>query len=579
MTPAPLEGSSEQGGERRPQRIVLTGFSGTGKSSVAPLVARRLGWELIDTDCLVEKMAGRGISELFREEGEPRFRAMEAQAVRQACARSPAVVSVGGGAVLSVDNRRLLADGGFIVCLEARPDTCLERLRQEGDGEPGGRPLLAGPDPLGRLRALKASRQPFYALCDWTVQTDGLTPEDVAGEVVRAYELFAAPAMAQPGRLEAIASPALDAGAAIPPDAACLVRTASGSYPVVVRWGALESVGERLKQMGLGATVHVVSDEQVYRHLGAQVEQGLVRVGIPFGSFTIPPGEANKSLEVASQLYDWLVERRAERGHTVLALGGGVVTDLAGFVAATFARGLSLVHAPTSLLAMVDPAIGGKVAVNHPRAKNMIGVFYQPRLVVADVAALRSLPPRELRSGWAEVIKHAFIADEGYLRFLEENTGRILALDPESTTHAIERSVRIKAHVVSLDEREETGLRTILNFGHTVGHAIEAATGYGCYLHGEAVAIGMVAAVEISRRMGLIGPEVATRLSDVLASFGLPQRAEGVDGRAAKEAMALDKKVRGRALRWVLLEGIGRPVVRSDVPPEAVDAAMEKVFA
>jgi 3-dehydroquinate synthase len=228
---------------------------------------------------------------------------------------------------------------------------------------------------------------------------------------------------------------------------------------------------------------------------------------------------------------------------------------------------------------MVDAAIGGKVAVNHPRAKNMIGCFYQPRLVVADVATLRSLPPRELRSGWAEVIKHAFIADEGYLRFLEENAGRIQRLEPEITTEAIRRSVRIKAHVVSLDEREETGLRTTLNFGHTVGHAIEAATGYGRYLHGEAVAIGMVAAAQISLRMGLLAPDVPARLVQLLASFGLPQRAEGVDRRAIREAMALDKKVRDRAVRWVLLEGIGRPAVRDDVPPEAVDAAMQEVLA
>ncbi len=579
MTSEPADASSPQGGERRPLRIILTGFSGTGKSAVGPLVARRLGWDLVDTDCLVEGMTGRSIPDIFREEGELRFRAMESQALRQACSRAPAVVSVGGGAVLSPENRRLMADGGFIVCLDARPETCLERLRKGGDGGAGGRPLLAGPDPLSRIRSLKASRQPFYALCDWTVQTDGLTPDDVAAEVVRGYELFAAAVLARPGRVEAIASPAMDGVGAMPEGAACLVRAASGSYPVVVQWGALQEIGERLKEIGLGATVHVISDDHVYRHLGAEVEESLARAEIPFGSLTVPPGEASKSLDVASRIYDWLVERRAERGHTVLALGGGVVTDLAGFVAATFARGLPLVHAPTSLLAMVDAAIGGKVAVNHPRAKNMIGAFYQPRLVLADVAALRSLPPRELRSGWAEVIKHAFIADEGYLCFLEANSGRIQSLDPETATEAIQRSVRIKAHVVNLDEREETGLRTVLNFGHTMGHAIEAATGYGRYLHGEAVAIGMVAATEISVRMGILGPQVADRLGQALASFGLPQRAEGVDGRAIREAMALDKKVRERAVRWVLLEGIGWPVVRDDVPPDAVDAAMEKVLA
>lgn len=574
-----MDGSRRQAGHERPRRIVLIGFSGAGKSAVGPLVAGRLGWELVDTDCLVEKIAGRGIPEIFEEEGEPRFRAMESEALRQACSRAPAVVSVGGGAVLSPENRRLMADGGFIVCLEARPETVLERLRQGEEGEPLGRPLLAGPDPLSRIRALKAARQPFYALCDWTVQTDGLGPEDVAAEVVRAYELFAAGALAQPRRVDAISSPALDAMGTVPEDAACLVRAGGGSYPVVVQWGGLRGIGQRLRDAGLDKTVHLISDEQVHKQLGTAAEESLARAGIPFGSFTIPAGEASKSLDVASRVYDWLVDRRAERGHVILALGGGVVTDLAGFVAATFARGLPLVHAPTSLLAMVDAAIGGKVAVNHPRAKNMIGAFYQPRLVLADVAALRTLPPRELRSGWAEVIKHAFIASEGYLRYLEENAGRVQSLEPEATIQAIERSVRIKAHIVNLDEREENGLRMVLNFGHTLGHAIEAATGYGRYLHGEAVAVGMVAAASISVRMGLLSWKDSQRLRRILVAFGLPERAEGVDRQAVRTAMALDKKVRGRAVRWVLLEGIGRPVLRDDVPPEVVEAALEQVLA
>ena len=555
----------------RPQRIVLTGFSGTGKSAVAALVAERLGWRAVDTDSLVEQAAGRAIADIFARDGEPRFRELEAEAVRQACARPNAVVSVGGGATLRPDSRRLLADGGFVVCLEARPETVLQRLRE---GEAEERPLLAGANPLSRIRDLKAARQSLYALADHTVHTDGLTPEDVAAEVVRAWEERSAAALDAPGRLEAIAAderPALGG-------AACVVHAAGGTYPVFVEWGALGGLGARMRDAGLTAQAYLVSDEDVFARYGMRAQACLEAADIPVHAYCVPPGEASKSLETAAAIYDWLIERRAERGHSVVALGGGMVTDLAGFVAATYARGLPLVQVPTSLLAMVDAAVGGKVAVNHPRSKNAIGAFYQPRFVLADVSALRTLPQREL-SGWAEAIKHALILDAGLLAFFEEHSEAVLRLEPEPTTEAVRLSVAVKAAVVSEDEREETGRRTLLNYGHTVGHAIESATGYGRFRHGEADAIGMTAAAAISRRLGLLSAEEERRQRGLLERFGLPTRAEGVDRAAVVSAIALDKKVHAGAVRWVLLEGVGRAVVRDDVPQSAVDEALDEVLA
>jgi 3-dehydroquinate synthase len=255
--------------------------------------------------------------------------------------------------------------------------------------------------------------------------------------------------------------------------------------------------------------VFVISDETVAHHYEDEVEASLKSADIEFDLFTIPPGEASKTQATAASAYDWLLEQRAERGHTIVAVGGGVVTDLGGFVAATFARGLPLVHVPTSLLGMVDAAIGGKVAVNHPKAKNMIGAFYHPRLVLEDPALLRTLPPREIYSGWAEALKHAMIADENYLRFFEENADSILKLESEATTEAIRRSVVIKAGIVSADERETTGRRTMLNYGHTLAHAIESTTGYTRFGHGEADGIGMTLAAAISVRMGLLDAAVA----------------------------------------------------------------------
>jgi shikimate kinase/3-dehydroquinate synthase len=565
---------------RRPLRIVLTGFSGTGKSIVGPMVADRLRWQVVDTDSLVEKAAGKPIPAIFERDGELRFRELEADAVRTACALKRAVISVGGGAVLRPDNRRLLADGGFVVCLEARPETILRRLSEDTQAdEPLDRPLLAGPDPISRIRELKARRQPFYALADHTVNTDGLTLDLVAEEVVRAWRRRSASALAGPDRLAAFAgSPVTAEPAHAVPGAACVVRAASATYPVYVEWNALFDLGLRLREAGLTGQTYIVSDETVFARYGKQAEAALSQADIAVASYTVPPGEASKSLQTAAAMYDWLIDRRAERGHVIVALGGGMVTDLGGYVAATYLRGLPLVHVPTSLLAMVDAAVGGKVAVNHPRAKNAIGAFYQPRFVLADVSTLRTLPPRELTSGWSELIKHALILDPDLLASLEEHADAILALDPELTTEAIRRSVAIKAAVVSEDEREESGRRTVLNYGHTVGHAIEAATEYGRFLHGEAVAIGMAVAGAISRRLGLLSPGVERRQRDLLERFGLPIRAQGLDRAALLSAMALDKKVRARAIRWVLPEDVGRTVLRDDVPQAVVEQALDEVM-
>ena len=563
-----------------PSRILLTGFSGAGKTAVASIVVGTLGWEIADTDDMVQRAAGKSILEIFHEGGEELFRDLEAEAIRTACSGERVVVSTGGGAVLRAENRSAMADGGFVVCLEARPETILRRL--SSGGRALDRPLLATGDPLSRIRALKEARQHLYALCDWTVNTDALTPKQVAGEVVRAYDEVAESVSADPDRLAALTDPEAEAPPGtlhiIPDRAASMVRTADGEYPVFVGWGTLADIGNRIREAGLVRQLYVISDEAVFHHHGDQVEDALRAAELPFDSYTVPPGEASKSLGTASEIYDWLIERRAERGHAIVALGGGMVTDLAGYVAATFARGMPLVHLPTSLLGMVDAAIGGKVAVNHPRAKNMIGAFYQPRFVLADVATLRTLRPREYFSGWAEVIKHAMIADGELLPILEENAGEILKLEPEATADAIRKSIAIKARVVSADEREESGERTTLNYGHTLAHAIESATGYGRFLHGEAVAIGMMAAARMSERLGLLASADLERQRRLLEAYRLPVEAEGVDRARIDSAMALDKKVSEKAIRWVLLEGLGRPVIRDDVPPEVVDAALREVL-
>ena len=352
---------------------------------------------------------------------------------------------------------------------------------------------------------------------------------------------------------------------------AAVVTHSTGSYPIWVGWGLLGGLGRRLKDSGLDGPAYIISDDRVFPTYGPQAQGSLHRSQIEAHCFIVPSGEQSKRLELAEAIYRWLAERRAERGHVVVAVGGGVVGDLAGFVAATYLRGMPYVQVPTSLVAMVDASIGGKVAVNLPEGKNLVGAFHQPRMVVADVALLSTLGKRELAEGWVEAIKHGLILDSGLFDVFEDHAEELLALAPEASTKVIRRSVDMKARVVSEDERETVGLRILLNYGHTIGHAVEAATAYGRYLHGEAVSVGMMGAARISQGMGMITEEVVRRQRRLLERFNLPIEAPEVDPQAILQAMTLDKKTEGGSIKWVLLEGIGNAVVSRDVPYELVE--------
>jgi 3-dehydroquinate synthase len=577
--------------DRQITNLVITGFSGTGKSLVAKEIARRLGWDFLDTDDEIVKQAGKPIAQIFREEGEGRFRELERETIRKACQQRRTVVAIGGGALVDPQNYELLAKTGLIVCLEARPETIYERLFREAarSHETEVRPLLATDNPLERIRQLKASRQPYYAKSDWTIHTDGLSISEVTDEVIRAWRLL--------GRthphVNPIPSRERKLGSQLKTDdVACVVQAETQSYPIYVGYGLLDKLGEKMKQATLSGTATIISDESVFSICGNKVEGILKDAGFAVNSFVVPPGEETKSMDSVIRIYDFLVEHRAERDDIIVALGGGMVGDLAGFVAATFLRGMPWVQVPTSLVAMVDASIGGKVGVNHPEGKNLVGAFYQPSFVLADVQTLATLPRRELTSGWAEVIKHGMILDEEFVQFLETNVNSLKKLEPDLLTRAIARSAAIKAQVVSQDEREREGKRTILNYGHTIGHGLETATRYKSFLHGEAVAIGMVGAAKLSQRLGLFPPAAVERQRALLKKFGLPTslRAEAASQRrggkrgnlklriaGVTRAMEMDKKVKGKAIRWVLLQDIGKAVIRSDVPEKEVLAVLREI--
>jgi shikimate kinase/3-dehydroquinate synthase len=572
---------------RRIGNLVITGFSGTGKSLVAEDAAEKLHWGFVDTDDEIVRQAGKPIADIFREDGESAFRKLERDAIEKACRQVRAVIAVGGGAIVDSRNYKLLARVGLIVCLEARPERIYERLFHEAACNPGTevRPLLAVDDPLERIRELKASRQPYYARADWTIHTDALSVSEVAKEVVRAWRLLSArphSSMDSGQSLSPLRSVAKESGSLLKTDkdVACLVETTTERYPIFVGYGIIDQLGDEMVQARLSGTAAIVSDRNVFPLYGEGVRRVLMSAGFGVNSFTVEPGEKTKSMDSVLRIYDFLVEHRIQRDDVIIALGGGVVGDLAGFVAATFLRGIRWVQVPTSLMAMADSAIGGKVGVNHPQGKNLIGSFHQPALVLADCQTLGTVPERELTSGWAEVVKYGLILDQDFFEFLEANVAKLRKLQRGPLIRAIARSASIKAGIVSRDEKERTGLRTVLNYGHTIGHGLEAATRYKRFLHGEAVAIGMMGAARLSQRLGLLSLEAVERQQALLHGFGLPTSLPGdlrLSPARITSAMELDKKAKGKAIHWVLLQGIGKGTVGSDVPQREVLAVLKEM--
>ena len=350
-----------------------------------------------------------------------------------------------------------------------------------------------------------------------------------------------------------------------------VLRAGGRDVPLLAGSGALADLPTALASLGFEGRVFVVADQRAIELHGAALQHVMAEAPI----LSVSGDESQKTLEAVSRVWDWLVEHGAQRRDAVLAFGGGVVCDLAGFAAACYLRGIGLVNAPTTLLAQVDASVGGKSGVNHPRGKNLIGAFYQPLCVVADTALLRTLSRRAFAAGMAEIAKIAMILDADLFERLEHAAPAIGPADAEALAPLVARSIELKAMIVERDERE-SGDRMLLNYGHTVGHALEAVTGYGALLHGEAVAVGMEAASLIARHLGVLDADAAGRQTRLLRDLGLPLRwpapTDEVVGR-----LALDKKRAGSRQRWVLAERIGAGRIRDDVPPQVARDAIEAV--
>ncbi len=521
------------------RNLVLSGFMGTGKSSVARGVARSLGRQFVDMDAVLTERMGMSIPDVFREQGEGAFRQHEAALCEELGAQSELVIATGGGALVDPSNREVMARNGCLVCLDCDVDELVRRL--QGDQ---GRPMLWGENPEQRLRDLYRARQQAYAEIPYHIDTTYRTRDQVIDEVVKLFE----------------SDPTV-----------WRVRTPTGSYQVYLIPGGLDRLGDILRAREISPHVAVVSDENVWPLYGQQVLDGLARSRCKASPIVLPAGEEHKTTDSVGVLYDHFVASNLDRSGAVIALGGGVITDMAGFAAATFMRGVPLLQVPTTLLGMVDASVGGKVAVDHPKGKNLIGAFVRPLAVMLDPLALDTLPKPEYRSGLAEVIKAGIIGDPELFERFEPGA------EPPDVRWLLERALEVKIEVVEEDPYER-GRRAVLNLGHTFAHAIEVLEDYQLG-HGLAVSIGMVAAATLAEIRGLCSSRTRERIVAALRHHALPVSYDAHPPDAIYEAMRTDKKRRGAHLRFILPRDIGDVIIEADIPAEQVISALERIRA
>lgn len=521
--------------------IILSGFMGTGKTVVGRLLAERCGLKWLETDALIEQQEGTSIAQIFATRGEGYFRDQESIVLRQVLGQESLVLSIGGGMLLCPENVQLLQAAGPIICLHASPQTILERTSATQE-----RPLLDKPDSLAEIKRLLAAREEAYQQADYHLNTNNFTPQQVADhcEEVLATDPRAIFLLPEPVHVEV----------ALGPD----------SYPIHIGEGLLPEIGRLLSPSEPGRRAGIITTENLVALYAGTVQDSLANGGWEVSLFPVPDGESSKCLSIAEWLYNALLEANFDRTSTVFALGGGMVGDLAGFVAATFMRGIDLVQLPTSLLAQVDASVGGKVAVNLPAGKNLVGAFHQPQAVIIDTQPLQTLPQRQFRCGLAEVIKHAAIADAEMFEYLSHSMPRVLAGHRIALKYLLARNCQIKAEVVSQDPHEH-GRRVILNYGHTIGHALERAAGEWDLTHGEAVALGMIVESRLAVELGLAEPHTAERLRELVRAAGLPTTASSIDLQRAAAALSVDKKIAGGRLRLPIVPQIGQVQITEQV--------------
>ncbi len=531
--------------------LVLVGLPGSGKSVVGRRIAARRRAEFIDLDDLIERQTGRTVQSIFADEGEAGFRRAEHDAVKSLgpAGTDPSltrVIATGGGSVIDPRNRWLLYRGRFPVWLDGSPEILTSRLARSANV----RPLVTGPDPVGTMRKLAAERRRFYAP---GLQVSGTVHVEA---ILRTLETR------------------LDDGT---PAATSLLRADTAIGRVEIGHGiAATAVASALTRAEARRAI-LLAEPKTWDVAGSAIADALADDGWPVERVMLPRGENAKRLHVIEETCRALARLRVDRRETLVAIGGGALTDAAGFAAATYLRGVPIVHVPTTLVGQIDAALGGKTAVDIPEGKNLIGAFHQPVAFIADVALLATLPARQRRAALGEAVKMGVLGDDRLLEVIEEEgvafaRGSNAPIESGAIAEIVERCVWAKVEVVTADERE-SGVRMTLNLGHTIGHGVEAAAGYKAILHGEAVAYGLRGAFAIARSMNLTTPERERRVNHLLDRLGLAVDPPAVALDAVWERMSTDKKHAHGRLNWVVPTESG-VAVRSDVPAEAVEAGL-----
>ncbi len=558
--------------------LVLVGMMGSGKSAIGHRLAARLNLPFVDADAEIVVAAGMSIPEIFAKYGERYFREGERRVIMRLLNSGPVVLATGGGAFADPRTRARVAERGVSIWLDADLKTLLKRVRRKND-----RPLLQTDDPEETLRRLLDARRHAYELADLRVESRDVPQEAMVDEMIGA--LVAALPHLNTGK-EDIAKPMTlfhpprnlsgnDAHQEV-------IHVALGgrAYDIFIGGGLLQEAGKHIARVAPGAACAIVTDENVARLHLATLQKSLDDAGLRHTTIVVAPGEGSKSLATYGRVCDDVLAAKIERRDLIVAFGGGVVGDLAGFVAASVRRGSRFVQIPTTLLSQVDSSVGGKTGINSPHGKNLIGAFHQPALVLADVDVLQTLPPREMRAGYAEVVKYGLIRDARFFDWLEADAEAIFHSRPEQIC-AVAVSCETKAEIVARDETEQ-GDRALLNLGHTFGHAFERLADYdsGRLVHGEGVAIGIACAARFSARLGLCEAAIAERVARHLKSVGLPTEIRDIpgwrdDAQAILDAMYQDKKVERGALTFILMRAIGDAFIAKSIDAGDVKSFLE----
>lgn len=530
------------------ENIILTGFMGTGKSTVGKIIARQFGRQFVDMDECITGQLGKPIHRIFSENGEAAFRNFEIDLCKKLSHEQDLVVATGGGTLINQVNRRTLEKTGRLICLNADVDVVSQRIQKADDPV---RPLINTEDQQSTIRRLLTERETAYQSIPWQIDTTHLEVDQVVN------------------RVSTIANAVK-----------LTVVHPSPPYPIWIGSGLLGHCGDVLFQAGAskGSKVAIVSNSVIASYYADIISDNLYKRGYSPVLFTIDDGEENKSLHTVTNLFNHFLDGGIDRDDTVIALGGGVIGDVSGFAAASYLRGIRFVQIPTSLLGMVDSSVGGKTGVNLPQGKNLVGAFKQPSFVLIDPITLKTLPEAEIRAGLAEVIKHGVIADPALFEILERSNGNTsIFWQRDCGAEIIAKAVKVKIAFVEEDPYEQ-GIRACLNLGHTIGHALERVSLYKMR-HGEAVAIGMIAAATLSSKMKISKSNITERLQSILHLWKLPVNCPPYPVEEILHAMTYDKKKKGKKIHWVLPEAVGKVDIFTHVPLEIVKTTLLEMGA